>query len=75
MLKQFVCVHWYGGANAQSFINYVKKVHELFNKPIWITEFAPADRNASSVEKSGTTSPVFCKNYRSCTWEFSFTIR
>ena len=51
----FVCVHWYGGANAQSFINHLKKVHELYNKPIWITEFAPADWNASSVENSSIT--------------------
>jgi hypothetical protein len=51
----FVCVHWYGGANAQSFIDHLKKVYELYNKPIWITEFAPADWNASSVENSGIT--------------------
>jgi hypothetical protein len=51
----FICVHWYGGANSQSFINHLKKVYELYNKPIWITEFAPADWNASSVENSSIT--------------------
>lgn len=51
----FICVHWYGGANGQSFINHLKKVYELYNKPIWITEFAPADWNASSVENSSIT--------------------
>jgi hypothetical protein len=51
----FICVHWYGGANSQSFINHLKKVHELYNKPIWITEFAPADWNASRVENSSIT--------------------
>jgi len=51
----FVCVHWYGGANAQSFINHLKKVHDLYNKPIWITEFAPADWNASTAELSNVT--------------------
>ena len=51
----FVCVHWYGGANAQSIINHLKKVHELYNKPIWITEFAPADWNASTAEASNVT--------------------
>lgn len=48
----FVCVHWYGGANAQSFISHLKKVYDLYNKPIWITEFAPADWNASNVANS-----------------------
>lgn len=51
----FICVHWYGGANVQSLVNHLKKVYELYNRPIWITEFAPADWNASSVENSNIT--------------------
>ncbi len=50
----FICVHWYGGANAQSLINHLQKVYELYKRPIWITEFAPADWSASSP----TTSKV-----------------
>ena len=51
----FVCVHWYGGANAQTLVNYLNKVYDLYKKPIWITEFAPADWNASTAESSNVT--------------------
>ena len=51
----FVCVHWYGGANAQSLVNHLNQVYDLYKKPIWITEFAPADWNAKSVQTSNIT--------------------
>jgi hypothetical protein len=38
-----VAIHWYGGDDPTGFINYVNEVHNLYNKPIWITEFCPAD--------------------------------
>ena len=44
----FVTVHWYGGANADSLISRLKRVHKMYGKPIWITEFAVADWNAKS---------------------------
>ncbi len=44
----FVCVHWYGGPNADSLVKYLKKVHELYGKPIWITEFGVGDWKAPS---------------------------
>lgn len=44
----FVTVHWYGGANADSLISRLKRVHQLYGKPIWITEFAVADWSAKS---------------------------
>lgn len=44
----FVTVHWYGGANADNLISRLKKVHQMYGKPIWITEFAVADWNAKS---------------------------
>lgn len=43
----FVCVHWYGGANGDSFINRLNEVYNRYNRPILITEFAPADWNAT----------------------------
>ena len=46
----FVCVHWYGGPNVDSFIGYLENIHRMYRKPIWITEFAVADWNAKSVE-------------------------
>ena len=44
----FICVHWYGGANAQSLIDHLKSIHDLYQRPIWLTEFAPADWSALS---------------------------
>ncbi|UMB60278.1 glycoside hydrolase family protein [Lutibacter sp. A80] len=46
----FVTVHWYGGVSASSFINRLEETYSLYGKPIWITEFAPADWTASSPE-------------------------
>ena len=44
----FVCVHWYGGISVSGFIARLNEIHNLYNKPIWITEFASADWGASS---------------------------
>lgn len=44
----FVTVHWYGGPNADSLISRLKRVHQLYGKPIWITEFAVADWTAKN---------------------------
>jgi len=48
----FVCVHWYGGANAQSLVNRLRRIHEMYGRPIWLTEFAVADWQAESVEQN-----------------------
>lgn len=48
----FVCVHSYGGPSAKGFVNRLKKVHRMFRKPIWITEFAVGDWEAASVEQN-----------------------
>jgi len=44
----FICVHWYGGISTSSFLARLKEIHDLYNRPLWITEFAPADWNATS---------------------------
>lgn len=46
----FVCVHWYGQCDADKFLARMEAIHELYEKPIWITEFAPADWSAKSVK-------------------------
>jgi len=51
----FICVHWYGGANAQSLTDHLKSIHNLYNRPIWLTEFAPADWSATSPATSKVT--------------------
>ncbi|MCY1720273.1 glycoside hydrolase family protein [Prolixibacteraceae bacterium Z1-6] len=51
----FVCIHWYGGISVSAFLNRLNEIHELYGKPIWITEFAPADWNASIPAESKHT--------------------
>lgn len=46
----FVCMHSYTGPNSKAFIERVESVHELYGKPIWITEFAVGDWEATSPE-------------------------
>lgn len=51
----FICVHWYGERNAVKFIERIREVHELYKKPIWITEFAIADWSAESLKDNKHT--------------------
>ncbi|WP_445738271.1 glycosyl hydrolase [Mariniflexile sp.] len=44
----FVTVHSYGGPNVLAFINKMKETYNAYKRPIWITEFAVADWNATS---------------------------
>ena len=46
----FVCVHSYGGTNAGALVKRLEQIHQLYRKPIWITEFAAGDWKAESVE-------------------------
>lgn len=39
----FVCIHWYGGNDPSGFLGYLDTIHNLYGKPVWVTEFAPAD--------------------------------
>ena len=48
----FICVHSYGAPTADAFIKRLHAVHELYKKPIWITEFAVADWKAKSVAEN-----------------------
>ncbi len=43
----FVTIHWYGGPDPQSFLDMLARVHTLYHRPLWVTEFAPADWNTS----------------------------
>lgn len=46
----FVCMHSYTGPNAKGFVERIEAVHSLFKRPIWITEFAVGDWEATSPE-------------------------
>lgn len=52
----FVCVHNYGGINAQTLLDKLERVYNLYGKPIWITEFAVADWGAASPEENKYTA-------------------
>lgn len=41
--SDFVPVHWYGAPDSDRFIDFLERLHALYKKPLWITEFAVAD--------------------------------
>jgi hypothetical protein len=47
----FVCVHSYGGPSAEALVSRLEKVHRMFRRPVWITEFAVGDWEAKSIEQ------------------------
>ncbi|MGE9270127.1 MAG: glycoside hydrolase family protein [Verrucomicrobiales bacterium] len=47
----FVTMHWYGGPNVESLITRIERVHQMYGKPIWITEFAVGDWEATTREE------------------------
>jgi len=44
----FVCMHSYGGLNAVGLMDKIKDAYDMFGKPIWLTEFAVGDWNATT---------------------------
>lgn len=36
-----IAVHWYKGADAKKFIKDMQAIHQAYNLPLWVTEFAP----------------------------------
>ena len=44
----FVTVHSYGGPNADALMKRLAAVHELYGRPLWITEFAVGDWKAKT---------------------------
>lgn len=48
----FICMHSYTGPNADAFVRRLHSVHEMFGRPIWITEFAVGDWDAATVAEN-----------------------
>ena len=46
----FISVHWYRGCNPKKFISDMKNIIQKYQKPIWITEFAPQTASSSKKE-------------------------
>jgi hypothetical protein len=47
-----VAVHSYGGPNAEALVQRLEKVHRRFGKPLWITEFAVGDWQATTAAEN-----------------------
>ena len=43
----FICIHWYGPPNPNSFLTYIQNVYNKYKLPIWITEYSSADWTAT----------------------------
>ncbi len=48
----FICVHSYAGLDVDGLINRLQKVSKMFNRPVWLTEFAVADWSAKTREQN-----------------------
>lgn len=46
----YLAFHWYGGTDAQYFLDLLDQVYARYQLPIWITEFAPADWQTNTRE-------------------------
>lgn len=51
----FVTVHWYGGANGTQLLSVLDRIAKLYDRPIWLTEFCPADWTALKTGKNKNT--------------------
>ncbi len=51
----FLAVHRYGGSDPQVFLNHIDSIHNTYNLPIWITEFAVRDGEATTPEDNSFT--------------------
>jgi len=45
----FICVHMYVGLDDVHFVSVLSDLYNKYHKPIWITEFATVDNNATTV--------------------------
>ena len=52
----FICVHMYVGTDDVSFVQTLQQVYNQYHLPIWITEFATADWNASTPQTNSYTA-------------------
>jgi hypothetical protein len=48
----YVCVHSYGGPSAAALLDRLRRVYEMFERPLWITEFAVGDWEAKTVQQN-----------------------
>lgn len=44
----YVAIHHYGGPSVTAFIDKLRETYQAYKRPIWVTEFAVADWNATT---------------------------
>lgn len=54
----YVAMHWYGAPDAEAFLAKVDEVYNTYGKPVWITEFAVADWEASLAVEAVIDDPA-----------------
>jgi hypothetical protein len=52
----FICVHMYVGTDDVSFVQTLQQLYNQYHLPIWVTEFATADWNATSMANNQYTA-------------------
>jgi hypothetical protein len=55
---EWVGVHWYGGASFTEFQQKMQEFYNLYRRPLLVTEFAPADWSATSVNNNKWTEAM-----------------
>ena len=58
----FIAMHSYGGTDVATFLDGLARVHEKFERPIWITELGVADWDARD-HKASRYSPADVKKF------------
>ena len=48
----FICIHLYLNNNPQLFLDMIDETYNKYNKPIWITEMAVVDNQATSIDNN-----------------------
>lgn len=60
----FMTMHCYAWPNSDSFLRKVAALHEKYQRPVWVTEYAVADWNATKTRRSIYTRPMVEKFMR-----------
>lgn len=70
-----VAVHHYPGPSPEGFLNWLHKAHNLYQRPLWVTEFAVADwqakhgiANRFTVEQTAHFMKVVCTEMDKLPW-------
>ena len=60
----FICIHWYGGPNPRGFLAMLHHIHDLYHRPLWITEFAVGDWHANKAHPNIFSPQVIARFMR-----------